>query len=178
MVQLDTNDIPQADLIWDVARVPETILRGATTTAAVAVSLGDKGPRQGLYYTQAGRILGLVADGENGAPLDVTPDGRTFATYNSQRQRGALRLLVLRREPTRYVIAALKQRGGLTRSMLAQVLQELAPLSWSTALRRAQTMSLWLCALDLVKRQSGLLVYCGPGTSTVGSGRAEELLVV
>lgn len=165
MVKFDTNDIPQADLIWDVARVPEVILDGATTTAAVAAALGDKGTRQGLYYTQAARILGLVAEFDSRASLDVTPYGQTFARYDVQRQRVALRLLVLRREPTRSVITTLQERGGLTRPMFAQVLQGMASLSWNTAFRRAQTMSQWFVELELVRRRSGMLTYSRPNTA-------------
>ena len=59
---IETIDIPQADPLWNVARVPEAIDRGMSTAETIGAYIGAKGPRQGLYYTQAARILGLVTE--------------------------------------------------------------------------------------------------------------------
>jgi hypothetical protein len=52
--------------------VPEVIARGFDTPHTIGAAIGAKGPRQGLYYTQAARILGLVGD--------TLPDGRVSLT--------------------------------------------------------------------------------------------------
>lgn len=158
----ETIDIPQADVLWDVARVPEAITRGKTLPDEIAGYIGTKVARQGLYYTQAARILGFVKPGRPGEPAELTPFGRAFAGYNQVEQRTALRRMLLQREPTRAVVAAMRAGDGLTRAEIAAVLQTLAPLAQSTALRRAATVAAWLCATGLAHWQDGRLAYCGP----------------
>ncbi|WP_129631153.1 DUF7226 domain-containing protein [Candidatus Oscillochloris fontis] len=158
----ETIDIPQADILWDVALVPEAIIRGKTLPDEIAGYIGTKVARQGLYYTQAARILGFVKPGRSGEPAELTPFGRAFANYNQVEQRTALRRMLLQREPTRSVIAAIRASEGLRRAEVASVLQELAPLAQSTALRRAATVAAWLCATGLTEWKAGRLYYCGP----------------
>lgn len=165
---LDTNDIPQADLLWDVARVTEAVHGGAVTPAAIAAYLGNKVPRQGLYYARAAYSLGLVAKDANTGEIALTTYGRAFMRYDRTSQRQALRRLVQEREPMRSVIAALKSNNGLTREGIARTIQQLAPLSTSTALRRAQTVAAWLCAVGIASWREGRLYYVSPqlGAST------------
>lgn len=160
-ITIDTNDIPQADLIWDVARVPEAIAQGLTTPSAIAVYLGNKVPRQGLYYAQAAHTLGLIAR-DSGGDLVLTTYGRAFMSYDRISKQRGLRRLVLECEPTRSLVAGLRASGGLSRDALARLIQEIAPLSDSTARRRAQTISLWLRTLGLAAKQGGRLVYTSP----------------
>ena len=157
-----TVDIPQADVLWDVALVPEAITRGKKQPDEIGIYIGTKAARQGLYYTQAARILGFVKPGKPGEPVELTPFGRAFTTYNQADQRTALRRMLLHREPTRSVIVALRTSEGLRRSEIAVVLQDLAPLAQSTATRRATTVAAWLCATGLARWESGRLAYCGP----------------
>jgi C-terminal AAA-associated domain len=156
---IETVTIPQADVLWDVARVPEAVLRGATTPDAIGAAIGAKGPRQGLYYTQAARILGLVEDVSSSGSVELTPYGRAFARYDRTSQRQALRRLVRECEPTRSVIAALKARGALDWQSIAQVLHRLAPLAASTAQRRARTAAAWLCTTGIATWRDGKLRY-------------------
>lgn len=158
----ETVAIPQADVLWDVARVPEAIVRGQTLPDTIGVYIGTKVARQGLYYTQAARVLGMVKPGAAGEPAELTPFGRAFAAYNRAEQRTALRRTLLVREPTRSVLVAMRSSEGLDRSAVAGVLQSLAPLARSTALRRAATVSAWLLATELACWQGERLVYCGP----------------
>ncbi|NTV65533.1 MAG: hypothetical protein HGA65_18645 [Oscillochloris sp.] len=158
----ETVDIPQADVLWDVARVPEAIARGRALPDEIAIYIGTKVARQGLYYTQAARILGFVKPGKPGEPAELTPFGRAFASYNQVEQRTALRRMLLQREPTRSVVAAMRSGNGLLRAEIAAVLQTLAPLAQSTALRRAATVAAWLCATGLARWEDSRLAYCGP----------------
>jgi hypothetical protein len=172
MVQLDTNEIPQADLIWDVARVPEALARGMTTPSAIAAYLGGKVPRQGLYYAQAAHTLGLI-ERDAGGELALTTYGRAFMNYDRISKQRALRRLVIEREPMRSLVAGLHKSGGLNRDGLARLIQELAPLSESTARRRAQTIALWLCTLGLAKKEQGRLVYNGSAPLTGMDGQRQ-----
>lgn len=155
----NTVKIPQADVLWDVARVAEAVARGVDTPDAIASYIGAKGPRQGHYYAQAARILGLL-DGE-AAPhqLRLTPYGRAFASYSRDSQRQALRRLLRDREPTRSVLAALAQGRALDLPGIIAVLRQIAPLAESTARRRAQTIAAWLVSADLARWADGRLAY-------------------
>ena len=156
---LDTLLIPQADKLWDVARVPEAVQQGLTTPAAIGTYIGRKGPRQGLYYTQAARVLGLVNEDFSDDTLIVTSYGRMFIRYDRRSQRQGLRRLLRENEPTRSVLLALKARGGLNWDDVARVLQGLAPLAKSTAYRRARTAAAWLCTVGLASWGDGTLRY-------------------
>lgn len=159
---LTSADIPQADQLWDVARVPEAIDRGRHSTETIAEYIGMKVVRQGHYYLQAARILGLVAEGDPGDEPKLTTLGRGFARSNRAEQRTYLRRLMFHRDPMRSVIAALRSAEGLDRGALAQVLQGLAPLAESTAQRRAHTLAAWLTAVGLAEWRDGRLCYTGP----------------
>jgi hypothetical protein len=169
-MQFDSNDIPQADLIWDVARVPEAIAQGMTTPSVIAAYLGDKVPRQGLYYAQAAHTLDLI-ERDAGGKIALTTYGRAFINYDRLSKQRALRRLVIEREPMRSLVAGLRASGGLSRDGLARLIQDLAPLSYSTACRRAQTIARWLCTLGLARKEQGLLVYCGPAPLTTAEQR-------
>jgi hypothetical protein len=161
-MSLTTADIPQADLLWDVARVPEAIVRGWDTPEAIGEYIGAKVSRQGLYYTQAARILGMVLPCVSGTASKLTPFGRAFANYNRVEQRTALRRILLYREPTRSVVLALRSQDGLDRMGVARALQGLAPLADSTAYRRAFTITAWLCDVGLAERRGNRIFYSGP----------------
>lgn len=159
---LETVDIPQADVLWDVARVPEALARGRRTTDEIAEFIGMKVARQGNYYTQAARILGFVTqDGPDGE-LKLTSFGKAFARSNRIEQSRHLRRLMFYREPMRSVLVALRAGDGADRAALAAVLQRLAPLADSTAQRRSATVAAWLCAVHLAEWRDGRLHYCGP----------------
>jgi hypothetical protein len=162
MVQLESQAIPQADVIWDVVRVPEAVRAGATDPAAVAAYIGAKVARQGTYYAQAARILGLVADDQSGSGMQLTPYGRAFLGYDWQGQRRALRHMMLRTEPMRSVVQALIDEDGQSLDELAMLIQRMAPLAHSTARRRASTVATWLCNLGLARWNENILVYSGP----------------
>jgi hypothetical protein len=128
----------------------------------VAAFIGAKVARQGTYYVQAARILGLVADDMPGAGMQLTPYGRAFLTYDWQGQRRALRHLMLRTEPMRSVLQALIDEDGQSLDELAALLQRIAPLAHSTARRRAGTIANWLCNLGLARWSENVLFYSGP----------------
>lgn len=158
---LETVDIPQADVLWDVARVPEALDRGRRTTDQIAEFIGMKVARQGSYYTQAARILGLVAQDE-GDELKLTALGKAFARSNRVEQGKHLRRLMFYREPMRSVLADLRSRDGADRAAIAAVLRSLAPIADSTARRRAATVAAWLTAVGLAEWRGALLHYVGP----------------
>jgi hypothetical protein len=157
-----TIEIPQADVIWDVAQVAEAVVRGHTQAETIGQAIGAKGQRQGHYYIQAARSIGLVEIHEHNGAVQLTKFGLAFARYNRADQRAALRRQLMRYEPTRSVLAAMKQGDGLDKRGIAAVLRTLAPLAESTALRRASSVAAWLTELGLAQWQGMLLRYCGP----------------
>jgi hypothetical protein len=158
-MSVETTSIPQADVLWDVARVPEAVLRGHDTHDAIGDYIGAKGQRQGLYYTQAARVLGLVGELTPDGKVELTSYGRAFVQYDRSSQRQAMRRLLREHEPTRSVIEALKAGGGMDWDAIALVLQRLAPLAESTAQRRARTAAAWLVAAGLALWRDGRLHY-------------------
>lgn len=164
---LTTADIPQADRLWDVAQVAEAVLRGHSSADAIGQWVGAKGQRQGHYYAQAARTIGLVEIHEQDGSVHLTKFGLAFARYNRIDQRAALRRQLMRYEPTRSVLAALKGGDGLEKRAIAVLLQTLAPLAESTALRRASTVAAWLTEIGLAQWCGLKLTYCGPALPIV-----------
>jgi hypothetical protein len=158
---VESLEIPQADVLWHVARVPEAIARGATTAEAVGVYLGAKVRRQGRYYTQAARILGLVNDDQDDGTVALSAYGKAFVRYDLPSQERALRHRMMVCEPMRSVIVALMTSGGMDVDGVANVLLRLAPISISTAQRRARTIVAWLRDLGMVQTRKRKLVYTG-----------------
>ena len=170
---VETVQVPQADVLWDVARVAEAVAHGVDTTEAIGNYIGAKGPRQGLYYTQAARILGLVDDCEDTGRIALTVYGRAFVSYDPNSQRQAMRRLMRDREPTRSVINALRSKGTLGLDGVATVLQELAPLAASTARRRAHTIVRWLTNAGIADWRDGNLHYIPSSAPSGGFLRSQ-----
>ncbi len=167
-MMLATSDIPQADVLWHVARVPEAIVRGHDTHEAIGAYLGAKGQRQGLYYAQAARVLGLVGEPDAAGIIPLTPYGRAFAQYDRFAQTTALRRLLREQEPTRSVLLAAREHGGLDYAGIAGVLRRLAPLAESTARRRAHTAAAWLVSAGLAAWRDGQLVAARAAPESMG----------
>lgn len=170
---IETVKIPQADVLWDVARVAEAVSHGLDTAEAIGTYIGAKGPRQGLYYTQAARILGLVDDSQPSGKITLTSYGRAFVSYDLNSQRQALRRLMRQREPTRSVIDELRQRGDLDLDEVARVLQRIAPLADSTANRRARTIIAWLMHGGIAHWRDGRLRYIPSSAPASGFLRSQ-----
>lgn len=166
LVQLTTQAIPQADVLWDVIRVPAAVRAGACDPESLAAALGARVARQAVYYTQAARILGLVAERPAGAPIQLTPYGHAFVRYDIQGQHRALRHLMLRTEPMRSVVQALIDHDGQSLDAIGVLLQQMAPLAASTARRRARTVVSWLCDVGLARFNDAMVVYSGPQLAT------------
>lgn len=122
--------------------------------------------RQAIYYTQAARILGLVAQRPVGAPIQLTPYGHAFVRYDVQGQHRALRHLMLRTDPMRSVVQALIYHDGQSLDAIGVLLQQMAPLAPSTARRRAHTVVSWLCDVGLARWHDAIIVYSGPQLAT------------
>ena len=161
--------MPQADNIWDVARVVDVILGGATAAAAVGAALGAKVPRQGHYYVQAACTLGLVEAPEAGKPLQVSRMGQTFAAADRTQRHLILRVLVQQQEPLHTVVECLRVRGVMTREGLTRLVQQTVGLAPSTAHRRAQTISCWLTTLGLARWEEGGLRWNAQVATRSGS---------
>ena len=104
----------------------------------------------------------MVQTDEHGEEARLTPFGRAFSSYRLPDQRVTLRRLMLYREPTRSVMIALRERGTLNTTEIAQVLQTLAPLSLSTAVRRARTIASWIETTGLGAWSGHRIHYTGP----------------
>ncbi len=165
---METIAIPQADVLWDVARVATAIANGVDKPAAIGTYIGAKSPRQGLYYTQAARILGLVGAMLPDGRIELTAYGRAFVHYDRSSQRQALRRLLRECEPTASVLQTLRATGELQIDDIAGMLKRIAPLAGSTAHRRARTVISWLVTIGLATWRDSRLRYHQSATSTSG----------
>jgi hypothetical protein len=163
---LTTHTIPQADVLWNVMKVLDAVRQGATTPDVVGQYLGAYGPRQGAYYLRAAWSLGLIEYGSWFADIILTRQGRVMVDADHKRRRQILRRLLQQREPTASILVVLRSSDGLTRSEIAHLLQTLAPLSASTAGRRARTVVGWLRAVDLAIWTDGRLQATRPHSAS------------
>lgn len=126
-------------MLWDVALVPEAVLRGKDTHDAIGEYIGAKGQRQGLDDTQAARVLGSSSEPTPEGRIELTTYGRAFAQYDRNSQRNAMRRLLRRARAD--ALGDRDAEGQLRHDWndIARVLQGLAPLVDSTAQRRART---------------------------------------
>lgn len=162
-ITLESIDIPQADDIWAVVAAAEGVRLGHTNPEALAAYLDDRSPRQGHYYMQAARILGLLRPDRRSGELQLSALGRLVLESDQARQRALLRQVVRECAPVRALCRALSaSEEGLSREALAVWSATIAPLAPSTAGRRTQTMVAWLRALGLATWEDDRLVYQGP----------------
>jgi hypothetical protein len=153
--------VPQADDLELVFAVPQFVVDGATSRAAVGRCL-EYAPRQGPYYADAAMALGLIQDdrliGRSGRSLSLTAEGQDYVSLPSEEKLGARQRIVLNAPIVKYISSQLGvTRNGervpfppppelLDEAKVAHVLETLGPTGSTTA-RRAHTLVSWLNAL-------------------------------
>jgi hypothetical protein len=154
-MMLPTIDIPQANDLQKVVATLQAIADGHTAPQAIAAVLGVA-PRHGSYYLHAARILGFVTLDRRSLHASLTEPGNALLRAASEdERRQLLRVVLAAREPIRSVLALLHEERSISENDVGALLQQLAPLGASTALRRAQTLLAWLQAVDLAALVGG-----------------------
>ena len=136
---------PQADRLDKIAIIPFLAAEGQTDPEQLA-EVFEFSPRQGRYYQDACRALGLVDDrGE------LSKDGERYISCSPEVRhrvlcRAVLRLPVMQEILSNLLLAPNRQ---LSREQVEVVVQRATSLAPATATRRTQTVWAWLSWISL-----------------------------
>jgi tRNA-binding EMAP/Myf-like protein len=156
-MKIPSDLVPQADNLFDVAKVAECVARGATTYQAIAEGIG-KVERQGRYYRKAAEIIGFTESvGANHSKL--TRLGAQWVAAQEPNKTAILTQATLSTHICQRLIPFLEARPkGVSRAQLLQFLDEVADLGGeSMAPRRVSTIIHWLNECNIVSEQGGIL---------------------
>ncbi len=136
----DAPPIPQADRLDKLAILPFLLEEGLTTPEAIAEAL-EFTPRQGRYYLDAARALGLCD-----AAGELSRVGRQYLHSEPEVRSVLLCRLVLGHPVIQQLTSAalLSPEGTLPREAAERVVAEASALSPSTSQRRIGTIWRWL----------------------------------
>jgi hypothetical protein len=153
-MRIQSEDIPQADVLDDVVRTVEAVGSGARTFADIARALG-KVDRQGRYYRKAAEILGFIRNDNNRSV--VTARGRAFLDNPPERAQ-RLAEAVLKSRLIQRVIPYLESKGshGVSRAQMESFIEEVTdPVGASMIPRRVSTVLSWLERIGMVREHKG-----------------------
>ena len=146
--ELEPDDIPypQANDLDKVVDVISLVGSGITTKTAIA-DFFEFDERQGDYYANAGRYLGLLdRTGQEYALTDL--GGHLLETRSISQRTGMLVRQMITRPTFRKAFKLLIEHGfeveAVAANDIAQVVEEFTDLSGSTPPRRASTVKNWL----------------------------------
>lgn len=139
-VKLQAGPVPQADRLDKVALVPFLVAEGSNTPEELAPLL-EFSPRQGRYYLDAARSLGLLCD-----RFELTPAGLDYISATPEMRRVLLCRAVLKLPLCQELLTSLLLAPGarLTRSEVDVLITRATRLAPNTASRRARTLWSWL----------------------------------
>lgn len=142
---------PQANDLDKVIDVIGLVHRGYHRKRAFA-DYFEMDERQGDYYANAGVYLGLLR--KRGDRFLLTREGRSFVALHSRTDRTRAVVEALARRPSfRELFRKWRMEGPKharpAREDIAGIITEYTPLSGTTPLRRASTVSSWLEWIDV-----------------------------
>lgn len=149
-MRIPSREIPQADVIDDVAGVALAVAAGATRFQEIANAI-SKVARQGRYYRLAAEILGLVSNENNHAVL--TGLGQRYIVAGPSERGLILRAQVANTPVFQRVLLMIEASGGvINRDQLVGFLHALTePTTPKMVERRAGTLTAWLSRTGLVE---------------------------
>ena len=154
-MKIPSDEIPQADNLWDVAKVAECVALGAKTYQEIAAGIG-KVERQGRYYRKAAEIIGFIAPiGPNHSQLTVL--GAKWVAANTIDKKAILIQAALGCKILQRVIPFLESRpNGTSREEILAFLDNVADLGGSSmAPRRVSTILHWLNDCSVIAESGG-----------------------
>jgi hypothetical protein len=137
---------PQADDLDKVVDLVSLVDNGVDTKVTIA-DFFEFHERQGDYYANAGRYLGLLD--RRGSQFALTDLGRQFMQIRSVPGKSRILIEQLLTRPTfRATFELLRQRGmeleAISNEEITSIIEQFRNLSGSTPLRRASTVRSWL----------------------------------
>ncbi len=140
-VKLQAGPVPQADRLDKVALVPFLVAEGSRTPEQLAPLL-EFSPRQGRYYLDAARSLGLLDE-----RFELTPAGLDYISATPELRRVQLCQAVLKLPLCQELLSGLLLAPGatLSKSEVEELTTRATGLAPNTAARRTRTLWSWLC---------------------------------
>jgi hypothetical protein len=132
--------VPQADKMSRIADIPILVALGYSEPGRLAERMAFD-PRQGRYYLDAARALGLLSE-----DYSLTPAGLEYVQASPPLRQQMLARSILGQPLVREVLVSLllAPQGRLQREEVIELIVAASALSPSTATRRAQTLWAWL----------------------------------
>lgn len=151
-MKIDSNDIPQADVLTDVIKTVLAVADGAKSFQDIAKYIG-KVERQGRYYRRAAEIVGFIENAGNSARL--TALGKEFIKTGANLKNPILISAVLNIRIFQRLIAFLETKhNGANRAELTHYLGNVTEdIGASMLPRRVSTLTAWLEALDIIEER-------------------------
>lgn len=157
-MRVPSEEIPQADNLFDVVRTVIAVGQGARTFQQIAQAI-NKVDRQGRYYRKAAEIIGLVINRSNNASL--TPLGLSFVRNDPTVSHPILIQGVFNSRIFQRIIPFLESKGtdGVSRDEFKSFLIETTDLgNTSMPNRRISTVISWANDLGMVSVINGRYV--------------------
>jgi len=148
---IPSTEVPQSDVIWDVAELVVAVSHGADGDVSLGAAIG-KSDRQGRYYRRAAEILELLQPVQNGHS-ELTGEGAHLAAAQTRIERRPILIAGLMRSNFfKPFIDFVREGGEAGRSRLQQTewITSNVDLEPSTINRRLSTVTSWLEELGLV----------------------------
>lgn len=152
---LNSNEVPQADMLHDVIKLVEFVQHNPGSTDSMIAGYINKGKRQGRYYRHAAQLLGLIVNDNNSANL--TTEGSYFLGQNSSDRTILIRKKVMNLKAFQLVLELIRRTTNCGERDIEKLLQN-EGLTLTTGDRRAKTLIHWLIELNLI-RQSGECLF-------------------
>jgi hypothetical protein len=152
-LRINSNDIPQADLLEDVLKTVIAVSQGRRSFQDIA-SYINKVDRQGRYYRRAAELLGLIKNRANTSVL--TGLGEEFVRTNATFQNTILIQKILSIRIFQRLIAFFEMHPeGISRNEIIVYLGNVTSVTKPTMLRRRVVSLLsWLSALNIIEERN------------------------
>ncbi len=157
-MRIQSNDLPQADLIESVIAATIAVANGAVTDIEIANNVpGIEGDdRQGRYYRKASEILGFITNQRNNA--NITDKGKLIAA-NPSLTNPVLIASVLNLNLYQKLLPYFELHPeGLTRDQIMTYLQSISDPNMGSSMipRRISTIISWIRTLGIIQQTEEL----------------------
>ena len=148
-MRIQSEDVPQADNIYDVIKAVEAVSQGYASYQEIASYIGKVG-RQGRYYRRAAENLGFIKNYHNKSVL--TKLGRAFVKANKTDRDNILFHAVLNSRIFQRLVPFFEMhRKGVSRSQIISFMSEVTEPTGTTMMgRRSNTVINWLQSVGII----------------------------
>lgn len=153
-MRVQSEEIPQADILIDVIKTVIAVSEGYTTFQKISHYI-DKVERQGRYYRKAAEIIGFIKNFRNNSYL--TPLGEKFLKSDPTLNNPLLLQGVLNSRIFQRIIPYLEFKKNISRNNFVKFLYTVADLGGkSMAPRRISSVINWLKDLNIVSQKKNI----------------------